>query len=164
MSLFTQWLVVVFSCTAALLLFLCLVNIISDYRQFKRTGQRERQTDIPINLESAIRWIAREKRLKVRFDTHYDARNCEISWIDDKILFRLDFQPTASNSTHVTMYRDHYRFFTKMLSWADNYIPYFAYMTPLYRKIDYRVLRDLSNYESVDYYIQAVRECTENNA
>ena len=164
MSLFTQWLLVVFCCTSALLLFLCSVNIISNYRQPKRTGERERQTDIPINLESAIRRIAQERRLRIGFNTHYDAMNCVVSWIEGKTLYRLDFQPTSSGSTHVTLYQDQYRFLTKLISWADQSIPYFSYLTPLFRKISYRALKELNNGESVDFYIKAVQAYIESRA
>lgn len=120
--------------------------------------QTERQTDIPINLETAIRRIAQERGLHVGCNTHYDAMNCVVSWINDKTLYRLDFQLTTSDSTNVTLHRDHYRFLIKLLSWADSSIPYFSYMTPLFRKIEFQKLRELSNGESVEYYIKDVRE------
>lgn len=119
--------------------------------------QTDRQTDIPIELESAIKRIAQEQGLIVAFDTHYDARNCLLSWITGKIKYRIDFQPTTSGSTHVTLYQDRYRFLARLLSWAEHNIPFFAYLSPLFRKIDYRALGDLSNGESRDYYIKVVR-------
>jgi hypothetical protein len=102
--------------------------------------------------------------LKCTPNTHYDAMNCVVSWINGKILYRLDFQPTTSGTTHVTLHRDHYRFFIKLLSWADSSIPYFSYMTPLFRKIEFQKLRELSNGESVDYYTNAVREYIDHSA
>jgi hypothetical protein len=126
--------------------------------------QAERQTNIPINLESAIRLVAQVRDLRVGFNTHYDSMNCVISWIEGKILFRLNFQPTTSGSTDVTLYRDRYLFLPKILSWADHYLPYFTFLTPLFRKIDYRVLKALSNGESTDFYTAAIREYIEEAA
>ena len=120
--------------------------------------QTDRKTDIPIELESAIRRIAQEQGLRVALDTHYDAQNCELSWINGGAKYRIDFQTISSGSTHVTLYRDHYRCLPKLLSWADHNIPYFAFLAPLYRKIDYQSLRDISNGESLNYYIKAIRE------
>ena len=117
-----------------------------------------RQTNIPINLESAIKSIARERGLRVEFDTHYDAMNCVVSWIKGKILYRLDFQPTTSGGTDVTLYKDHFLLLPRLLSWADSRIPFFAYLSPLYRKIDYKSLMELSNGESLDYYNKVVQK------
>ena len=126
--------------------------------------QTERQTDIPINLESAIRRIAQERRLRIGFNTHWDAMNCVVSWNKDKTIYRLNFQPTSHGVTEVTLYEDQYRFLTKVISWADRNIPYFGYVTPLFRKISSRVLKELNNGESVDFYIKAVQEYVKNRS
>jgi hypothetical protein len=120
--------------------------------------QPDRQTDIPVELESAIKRIAQEQGLRVAFDTHFDARNCVLSWITGRIKYRIDFQPSTSGSSHVTLYQDNYRFQPRLLSWAEHNIPFFAYMSPLFKKIDYQALGDLSNGESRDHYIKVVRE------
>lgn len=124
--------------------------------------QAERQTDIPINLESAIRRIAADRSLRIGFNTRWDAMNCVVSWNKGKTIYRLNFQPTTHGATEVTLCEDHYRFLSKLISWFDQSIPYFSYLTPFFRKISCRVLKELNNGESVDFYIKAVEEYIDN--
>ena len=124
----------------------------------RKSKQTDRKTNIPIELECAIRRIAQEQGLRVALDTHYDAQNCELSWINGRVKYRIDFQSISARSTNVTLYYDHYRCLPKLLSWADLNIPCFAYLSPVYMKIDYQSLIDLSNDESFDYYIKVIRE------
>lgn len=62
------------------------------------------------------------------FDTHYDAQNWQLSWWRGTTLHRLDFQPLEHGNLSVTHYRDHFRFFPRLLRWAHNAIPLFPYV------------------------------------
>ncbi len=82
---------------------------------------------IPAELEQAIRKVAQQKGLRLRYDTHFDAGNLEIQWWTGKILNRLDFQPIDHETIQVTWLKDLFPFCPKTLNWARGLIPYFPH-------------------------------------
>lgn len=61
-------------------------------------------------------------------DTHYDARNWQLSWWRGSIFHRLDFQPLEDGRLSVTHCRDQFRLLPRLLRWAYHVIPFFPYM------------------------------------
>ena len=86
------------------------------------------QPDFPEDLAVVIRRLAAENGLRVGFDTHYDAGNCEVRWWTGKTLNRLDFQPLGDGLLVVTLNRDKFRVFPRLLRWAYGSIPMFPYL------------------------------------
>ena len=66
--------------------------------------------------------------LAISHDTHYDARNWQLSWWRGKTLHRLDFQPLKESELAVTHYKDHFKLFPRLLRWAHDAIPLFPYL------------------------------------
>jgi hypothetical protein len=62
------------------------------------------------------------------FDTHFDAQNWQLSWWRNTTFHRLNFQPLENGRISITHYRDHFRFFPRLLRWAHCTIPNFPYM------------------------------------
>lgn len=131
-------------------------NLIKKLEKHEFIEQSDSQTNIPLDIRHAIKSVAKKRGLRIEFNTHYDTINCVVSWIKGNILYRLDFRAASIGATSVTLYRDCYLFLPKVLSWADNHIPFFSFLTPLFRKIDYQELTSLSNGENFYFYVNAV--------
>jgi hypothetical protein len=76
-------------------------------------------------LASILAVEAAGRGLTLAHDTHYDANNLELSWWQERICHRIDFQPMLSGEVAVTHYRDQYPFLPKLLRWLRNYVPLF---------------------------------------
>lgn len=75
--------------------------------------------------------LAREHRLTLAHDTHYDARNWVLSWWHGKTLHRFDVQPMPEGHAVVTHYRDKFPLLPRVLRWANRYIPMFPYFAKI---------------------------------
>jgi len=79
-------------------------------------------------LGSFLKSKAGSPGVRLAFDTHYDARNWELSWWRGKVLHRLDFQPLEATQVAVTLNKDQFRLLPKFLRWAHDAIPLFPYL------------------------------------
>lgn len=79
-------------------------------------------------LGSFLKSVAATSDMRLAFDTHYDARNWELSWWRGKVLHRMDFQPQESPQVAVTHFKDQFRLLPRFLRWAHNSIPLFPYL------------------------------------
>lgn len=79
-------------------------------------------------LGSYLQSKAAESGTRLAFDTHYDARNWELSWWRGKVLHRLDFQPLETTQVAVTHHEDRFRLLPRFFRWAHNNIPLFPYL------------------------------------
>jgi hypothetical protein len=59
---------------------------------------------------------ARQRRLRLTFDTHSDARNWMLSWWDGRYRHRLDFQPMAEQGLDIIHYKDHIPWVPRMMA------------------------------------------------
>ena len=84
--------------------------------------------EIAPTLEAAILHFARERKLTVAYDTHYDAFNVEILWWIGSRLYRLDFQPYPDGHVEVAAIRDSFPLAGRLLWWAARVIPMFPYL------------------------------------
>ena len=79
-------------------------------------------------LGSFLKSKAASSGVRLAFDTHYDARNWELSWWRGNILHRLDFQPQEPLQVVVTHVEDRFRWLPRLMRWAHNSIPLFPYV------------------------------------
>jgi hypothetical protein len=79
-------------------------------------------SDKTINIDTLFREIAATNRVRLGYDTHYDANNYVFSWWKGKDYHRLDFQPIA-DSLAVTHLTDRYSFLPHICHWLYSTIP-----------------------------------------
>lgn len=91
-------------------------------------------------LHDILAAIASQRRLRLAYDTHYDADNLVLSWWQGNTRHCLDFQPLHAQPLQVTHYREIYPFLPKVLYWAHNSIPMF----PMICAMQWQVLGHLS--------------------
>jgi hypothetical protein len=99
-------------------------------------------------LAQAASAVAREHHVRLAHDTHYDARNWELSWWRGRTLHRVDIQPMHDRDTKVTYYQDRFPILPRLLRWAHREIPMFPYLAA----ITWRSLGDLRRGLTSDEY------------
>lgn len=107
------------------------------------------------SLRKILEAIASQRGLRLAYDTHYDAGNLELSWWQEEIRHRLDFQPLHDEPLQVTYLLDTYPFFPKLLLWCRGYVPMF----PVLPKVQWHILGSLPEpytRESVEELILSV--------
>lgn len=67
------------------------------------------------------------------FNTHFDARNWELSWWRGSTLHQLDFQPLEGNMVSAIQLTDHFAALPHLLRWAHRVIPLFPYLARIER-------------------------------
>jgi hypothetical protein len=70
--------------------------------------------------------IAAERGLRLAYDTHYDAGNLELSWWQEKLRHRVDFQPFPDAPMQVTHLVDTYPLLPRLVLWCRRHIPMFS--------------------------------------
>ena len=76
-------------------------------------------------LREVLSTIAADRRLRLSYDTHYDAGNLELSWWQGKSRHRVDFQPLQGEPLQVTHLVDTYPYLPRLLFWCRRCIPMF---------------------------------------
>jgi hypothetical protein len=71
---------------------------------------------------------AERRGAKIAFDTHFEARNIEVSWWRARTLHRLDFQPLGGGKLAVTYLQDRFPLLPRFFRWAHQRVPYFPYL------------------------------------
>jgi len=84
--------------------------------------------NFPSNFDEALKSISTEFKIKLLKETHYEARNRELHWLEKNRLHRLDFN-FDNNMIAVTHYIDKFSIPLpkKILIWCHDYIPGFPY-------------------------------------
>ena len=76
-------------------------------------------------LGCELRSLALASGVQLAHDTHYDAKNWELSWWRGSTLTRLDFQPLSSSQVVVVRHDDYFPLLPRFSRWAHNAIPLF---------------------------------------
>lgn len=85
------------------------------------------QPSISVELKEAVLSLAKEHGLLVSHDTHYDANNLEVSWWEDRVFHRLDFQPVSEQQIQINSIKESYPIFPRLLCWVRRHIPMFQF-------------------------------------
>lgn len=109
-------------------------------------------SEFPQNIDKVLNNLAKEHRIKIGKETHYDALNREISWLEKNILKRIDLT-LVGEFVDVTFYIDTFPFCPKLFIWCRNYIPMFPYLA----KGAWKELGKLPLEETEDYYHEKIK-------
>lgn len=111
----------------------------------------------PQNIDRLLNIMAKECKIKIAKETHYDAINRVLFWFEGKIRKRIDFT-FIEDTVDVTFYKDTFPFSPKFLIGCHNIIPMF----PLYAKTKWKTLDKLLIDESEEFYREKVESYIEN--
>lgn len=109
-------------------------------------------SNFPENIEKVINAIAKENRMVVKKETHYDAVNREMYWFEKNRRKRIDFA-LVNSLIVVTSYDDIFPVCPLILTWCHDYIPMF----PLFAKIQWEKVDELLLGETEGYYHEKIK-------
>lgn len=115
-----------------------------------------RVIDFPEDIHNALLELARECRIKLRKETHYEARDRELRWYIKNSIYRLNFDFSTKDSfVSVTYLIDKFPIpIPQLFEWGHDYIPYFPYCA----KITWKRLDDLSLGLTKEEYKKKIKE------
>ena len=108
-------------------------------------------TPFPVDLESVLKKIAREKSFCFRGETHYDSNDRELYWFKNNVQYRISFT-FVDERIKVVFYKDFFKANPKLCLWLHNNIPMF----PRLAKIEWKELGGLLINQSADFYYQKI--------
>lgn len=85
-------------------------------------------------LKDLLTKLAKERGLRLVFDTHYDAGNFEVVWWRGSARHAIDVQPYPDGRVAVTALQTTYPAFPRLLAWARRSIPMFPELGRTQRK------------------------------
>ena len=77
------------------------------------------------SLKELLATIALERHLSLAHDTHYDAKNWELSWWQGPVWHSIDVQPNPDGRLEVSHIRTSYPLLPRLLAWARRSVPMF---------------------------------------
>lgn len=86
------------------------------------------QFDIAPELASAVLGVAYERGLRVSRDTHFDARNLEVSWWHGNTRHAIDFQPDSKGHIVVLCRVQRFGRFGRLQSALRRAVPMFPHL------------------------------------
>ncbi|MET0289480.1 MAG: hypothetical protein ABW178_07625 [Pseudoxanthomonas sp.] len=83
----------------------------------------------------AVTAVADKHKLAVARDTHYDALNAELYWWSGTTRHAIDLQPYPDGRLQILYLRTRYRFPSRLVAWAGDWLPMFSRRLPAERQV-----------------------------